>query len=252
MALALADRGWAVACLARTAGEVASAAEEIRSNGGRACHCTADICRRDQVRDAVDYVLGEFGQVDVLVNNAGSFYALGPVAEVDADTWWRDVSINLLGTFNCCQVVLPHMIERKTGRIITLTGGGTGNPLPFGSGYASSKAAIARFTECLAGEVIDAGIYVYAMSPGFVRTRLTEHHVFSEKGKKYLPTMQGSFDGDKQYPPDKAAAFAVFLAGLESRPLSGRMLGCQMDPEQLLADADDIAAADRCQLRISE
>jgi len=251
MALALAERGWSVACLARTESEITQVAERIRKQGGRACHCAADICDRAQVRRAVDQVLAEFGQIDVLINNAGSFYALGPVAEVDPDKWWQDIRINYLGTFNGCQAVLPHMLERKTGRIITLTGGGTGNPLPFGSGYASSKAAAARFTECLAHEVIDHGIYVYAMGPGFVRTRLTEYHVFSSEGQTYLPMMKGSFDGDKPFPPDKAAALAVFLASLESRPLSGRILSAGMDTDKLLAEADQIAADDRYQLRIT-
>ncbi len=251
MSLALAERGYAVGCLSRTETEISQVAEEIRAQGGRACHCATDICEREQVRRAVERVLEAFGRIDVLINNAGSFYALGPVAEVDPDKWWRDVTINFLGTFNCCQAVLPHMLERKAGRIINLTGGGTGNPLPFGSGYASSKAAVARFTECLAHEVIDQGIYVYAMGPGLVRTRLTEHHVFSEEGQTYLPMMKGSFDGDKTYPPDKAAALAVFLADLENKALSGRLMSAGMDTDKLLAEADDIAAADRCQLRIT-
>lgn len=251
IALALAENDWAVACLARTETEIREVADEIRSKTGRACHCPTDICDRAQVQRSVKQVRETLGPIDVLINNAGSFYALGPVAEVDADKWWRDVTINYLGTFHCCQAVLPHMIERRMGRIITMTGGGTGNPLPFGSGYASSKAAVARFTECLAHEVIDHNVYVYAMSPGFVRTRLTEHHVFSEEGQKYLPMMKGSFDGDAHYPPDKAAAFAVFLAGLECRSLSGRIVGVGMDPDTLLAEADDVAAEDRCQLRIS-
>jgi len=251
MSLALADNGTAVACVARTEGEISQVAERIRDAGGRAGHYATDICDLAQVRGTVDRVLGDFGRIDVLINNAGSFYALGPVVEVDAEKWWQDVTINLLGTFNCCQAVLPHMIERKTGRIITLTGGGTGNPLPFGSGYASSKAAVARFTECLAHEAIDHGVYVYGMGPGLVRTRLTEYHVFSAEGQKYLPMMKGSFDGEDRYPPDKAAALAVFLAGLECRALSGRLLSAGMDTDELLAQADDIAAEDRHQLRIS-
>ncbi|MBN1344721.1 MAG: SDR family oxidoreductase [Phycisphaerae bacterium] len=251
MSLALAERGWAVACVARTETEIRQVADQIRNAGGRAGHYPTDICDLAKVRQSVAQIQDELGPIDVLINNAGSFYALGPVAEVDADKWWRDVTINSLGTFNCCQAVLPHMIERRSGRIVTLTGGGTGNPLPFGSGYASSKAAVARFTECLAHEVIDHDVYVYAMSPGFVRTRLTEHHVFSDEGQKYLPMMKGSFDGDKQYPPDKAAAMAVFLAELKSRPLAGRILSAGTDTDKLLAEAQDIADTDRLQLRIT-
>ena len=89
------------------------------------------------------------------------------------------------------------------------------------------------------------------MTPGFVRTRLTEYHVFSEAGRKYLPTMQGSFDGDDQYPPDAAAAAATALCTLDVMPLTGRWMGVGDDIEALLARADEIVAQDARQLRLT-
>jgi len=169
-------------------------------------------------------VLARWGRIDALVNNAGSFYALGPVAEVDATKWWWDVKVNVLGTFLCSQAVLPAMIQQKSGCILNLSGGGASNPLPFGSGYASSKCALFRFTECLAHEVRPHNIRVFIMGPGFVRSRLTEYHVYSEEGKKYLPTMQGSFEAKRDQPPDQAAQRVIHLILDAPIELTGRVL----------------------------
>ena len=68
-------------------------------------------------------VLREFGSVDVLFNNAGSFVALGGIWEVDPDRWWQDVTVNLLGVMLCCQAVLPHMMASNEGIIINMMGG---------------------------------------------------------------------------------------------------------------------------------
>jgi hypothetical protein len=67
---------------------------------------------------------------------------------LDPDVWWQDVEINLRGTFHTCRMAAPVMLDRDKGRIVNLVGGGTGNSFPNGSGYASSKAAIMRSTEC--------------------------------------------------------------------------------------------------------
>ena len=91
--------------------------------------------------------VAEFGAVDVLVNNAGSFAALGPVWAVEPEAWLRDVTTNLYGPFLCARAVLPHMRARRRGAILNLSGGGaTGAGTNF-TGYASSKAGILRFTE---------------------------------------------------------------------------------------------------------
>lgn len=248
--LALAEQGATVAAVARTLAEIESTQTLILERGGRALAVQADVTDQPAVEAMASRVVEEFGRVDVLINNAGSFYALGPVAAVEPAAWWADVSVNLLGTFLPCHFLLPTMIEAGQGKIITMLGGGTGNPLPYGTGYASSKAAVVRFTDCLAAEVREYGIAVVCMSPGFVRTRLTEYHVFSEAGKRYLPTMQGLLDGDKEYPPDHAAALAADLCRLDLMPLTGRYVQPGDDVEALLAQADEIVSADRRSLRL--
>ena len=222
MGIKMAQEGAKVALVSRTEKDLR---ETAAMAGGETLVVPADITDEAATKLMAKTVLDKWERIDALVNNAGSFYALGPVAEVDATKWWWDVKVNLLGTFLCSRAVLPTMIERKKGCIIALTGGGAGNPLPFGSGYASSKCAIFRFSECLAQEVREHGIRVFMMSPGFVRSRLTEYHVYSEEGKKYLPTMQGSFEAHKDSPPDQAAERAIHLIAGAPIELTGRLLG---------------------------
>lgn len=249
--LALAELGATVVAVARTREEIDNTQALILNRGGQALAIQTNITDEYAVKAMASRVEEELGRVDVLINNAGSFYALGPVAEVEPAAWWEDVSVNLLGTFLPCHFLLPTMIEAGRGKIITMLGGGAGNPLPYGSGYASSKAAVVRFTECLAAEVREHGIAVVCMSPGFVRTRLTEYHVFSEAGQRYLPTMQGLFDGGTEYPPDHAAALAADLCRLDLMPLTGRYVQPGDDVEALVAQADQIASADRRSLRLT-
>src|SRR5579862_7954057 len=145
----LAAEGAKVALAARSSEEIDSVAGAIRRAGGTAVAVPTDVTDRSAVEALIRTAEAELGPLDLLVNNAGSFYALGPVWEAEPEKWWTDVTINLYGVFLGCRTVLPGMISRDRGRIINLIGGGTGNPFPSGSGYGSSKAAVMRLTECL-------------------------------------------------------------------------------------------------------
>jgi NAD(P)-dependent dehydrogenase (short-subunit alcohol dehydrogenase family) len=249
---AVAAEGAVAVPTARTLTEISETARLIEEAGGRALPIRADITDEASVKAMAERIVTELGRVDVLFNNAGSFYALGSVAEVPPAKWWDDVTINLLGTYLPCHYLLPTMIAAGRGTVVTMLGGGTGNPLPMGSGYASSKAGVLRFTECLAGEVAEHGIAVVCMSPGFVRTRITEHHVFSAEGNTALPSMQGLFDeGQPEYPPDAAAAFALELCKHDLMPLTGRYMGVGDDVDALLVQAEEIVASDKRQLRLT-
>jgi NAD(P)-dependent dehydrogenase (short-subunit alcohol dehydrogenase family) len=225
MAIRMAEEGARVALVARTEADLHETAALAAHAPGETLVVPTDVTRADDTQRMAQATIERWGRIDGLINNAGSFYALGPVAEVDAEKWWWDVTVNLLGTFLCCQAVLPTMVAQKSGCLLALSGGGAGNPLPYGSGYASSKCALFRFTECLAQEVREHNIRVFLMSPGFVRSRLTEYHVYSEEGKQYLPTMQGSFEQGRDAPPDIAAERAIHLLAEAPLELTGRQVG---------------------------
>jgi len=183
IALAQAKEGAKVALLARTAAEIEAVAEEIAAEGGIARALAADIVDIDSITKAFAAIEGDLGPVSLLTNNAGSFDAIGPIWTVEPEAWWRDIEINIRGTFNCCRAAIPAMMARKRGRIINMTGGGTATSFPNGSGYATSKAGLLRFTECVSDTIGGSGVLVFAMDPGLVRTAMTEYQLLSEAGR---------------------------------------------------------------------
>jgi NAD(P)-dependent dehydrogenase (short-subunit alcohol dehydrogenase family) len=224
LALAQAEEGAKVALLARTTAEIETAAAAIGTAGGTARAFAVDVTDLDAVTDAFAAVERELGPVSLLTNNAGSFAAIGPIWTVEPEAWWRDVETNIRGTFNCCRAVIPAMIGRKRGRIINLTGGGTATSFPHGSGYATSKAGLLRFTECLSDTLIGSGVLVFAMDPGMVRTSMTEHQLFSDAGRMYLPNIPRLLESGVDVPPTLAARLSVEIGSGRFDRLAGRML----------------------------
>lgn len=252
IALHQAQRGAKVAVLARTAREIKETASLIIGKSGSAIAIPVDLVDRLAVENALGRVVAELGAIDLLVNNHGSFRAFGPIWECDPDIWWQDVEINLRGTFHTCRAVAPAMIARgNKGRIVNLVGGGTGNSFPHGSGYASSKAAIMRFTECLNDTTKDRGVLAFAVDPGLVRTSMTELQLFSEAGKTYLPKLQQLFDDGVNIPPTRAAALIADIAAGRFDALAGRLLRGVDDRDLLEQQMNNIVARDARALRFS-
>jgi NAD(P)-dependent dehydrogenase (short-subunit alcohol dehydrogenase family) len=218
-----AEEGARVALVARTAARLEEVAAEIRDKGGVALALAADVTERAAVQAMVRQAQAELGAVDLLVNNAGTFYAIGPTWEVDSGTWWTDVTTNLLGTFLCCREVVPGMVAQGKGRVINLIGGGTDTPLPYGSGYAASKAAVMRLTETLAVELKAHGVMVFALRPGFVRTDMSEHQL-TQENRRWLPHTAQRFEEGKNSPPTLAANLAVEFASGRFDALTGRYI----------------------------
>ncbi|WP_328766318.1 SDR family oxidoreductase [Devosia aurantiaca] len=131
---------------------------------------------------------------------------------------------NVRGTFNCCRAVLPAMLQRGSGRIINLTGGGTGTPFPQGSGYGSSKAAVMRFTESVSGTLDGTGVRIFAMDPGLVRTSMTEFQLTDPAGQQYLSGIADMFSRGVNVPPERAAELSVAVGSGRFDRMAGRML----------------------------
>ena len=251
IALHQARNGAKVAVLARTVDEIDATVSLVTGEGGVGIAIPVDLIDRHAVNDALGRVVTELGEIDLLVNNHGSFRAFGPIWESDPEVWWQDVEINLRGTFNTCRVAAPAMCARGQGRIVNLVGGGTGNSFPHGSGYASSKAAIMRFTECLNDTTKDRGVLAFAVDPGLVRTAMTELQLHTEAGKTYMPNIQDLFDNGVNIPPSRAAALIVDIAAGRFDPLAGRLLRGVDDRDQLEQEMKEIVARDGRALRFS-
>lgn len=253
MALRFAAGGYRVALLARSENELQEVAREINDAGGQSIPVPCDITSWSAVQQAVERIQTELGSLAVLVNNAGSFSSIGPVIESDPEVWWRDVEINLRGPMHLCRAALPGMIENNSGVIINVSGGGAGNPFPFGSGYASSKAGLVRLTESLAAELKETGVVIFSLNPGLVRTRMTLLQSETEAGQKWIPSSQAAFDEGRDVPPELAAemSFQIAQHSEELKPLSGRWIGANEKLDELLYSIPSILEANARMLRYS-
>jgi len=252
IALTHAREGAKVALLARTPVEIEATAAAIGAAGGTAIALPVDMLDLDAVKKAFAAAEAKLGAPSVLVNNAAVFKSIGPIWDVDPDEWWRDVETNIRGTFNGCRAVVEGMMARKRGRIINMAGGGAGGSFPHGSGYATGKTGIVRFTECFSDTLKGSGVLAFVMDPGLVRTSMTEFQLTSRSGQTYLPNIQDLFDKGIAVPPTLAARLSVEIASGRFDKLAGRVLWAAREDEKLGAAAiDEVLANDLRTLRMN-
>ena len=160
----LSERGAHVGVLARSAGEVRRVAAAV---GGTPL--IADVSDPDRLAS----VLQGFGEADVVVANAGVVWPLGRFAEVDVGEWERAFSVNVTGAVRVVRAYLPGMLQRRWGRIVTISSGAATPPgMPSANAYSASKAALDMFTLHLARELDGSGVTANAVRPGVVDTEM--------------------------------------------------------------------------------
>jgi len=241
IAFALADAGAAVAVIARSQSEINETASIIRERGGRAVGLMADVTDHVAVDASAAQAAQQLGPIDVLVNNAGASGVALPLWEADPKEWWRTVEINLRGPMLFARAVLPSMIRRRFGTIVNVgsyagirasSGGGLGP-------YATSKAALIRFTDSLAASTDEHNVRVFTISPGLVHTAMTD----TTDLFKSVPQSAWS-------PPQAAATLVVRLAAREGTLLNGRFIHVNDDLDELLREAPGIKARGLYTLRL--
>ena len=239
-ALGLAEAGWRVAVLSRSADELAETLSLIEQRGGKAGAFAADVSDADAVAKAFASIEESLGPVELLVNNAGVAGPLGPLLTNTIADWWRTLEINLLGQVICAREVLAGMTARRRGRIINIVSGGGAYMLPNFSAYITSKTALIRFSECLAAEVKGFGVSVFAMGPGTVRTAMSEYSLNSPGGRKWLPWFADIFKEGRDLPPERPVELLMALASGKMDALSGCFLRPDDDLERLIVEATEI------------
>jgi NAD(P)-dependent dehydrogenase (short-subunit alcohol dehydrogenase family) len=187
------------------------------------------------------------GPPTLLINNAGTWSHVGPLAEADPDVWWSDFESNVRGTFLCTRAVLPGMLRRRRGRIINVSSYAAVAPRPYTTAYASAKAAVLRLTDSLTEELEGTGVLVFAVTPGFVRTELVAQVAASEEGRRFLPEL-GTRDDALE--PQQAGRLVVDIAGGRLDALAGRFLHVLDDVDELLSRIDEIRERDLYALRL--
>ncbi|HUH85211.1 MAG TPA: SDR family oxidoreductase [Stellaceae bacterium] len=239
-ARALAGAGAAVAVIARSAAELAETAALIERSGGVAHAFPADVTDASAITGCLAEIERRLGPVGLLVNNAGALGPLGPVAETDIADWWQALDVNLRGPVLCTRAVLPGMIARRHGRIVNVASGAGARAIAHFSAYVVSKTALLRFTECVAIETRPAGVAVFALGPGTVRTALAEHSLASPEGRTWLPWFRAIFDEGRDLPPERPARLLLALASGRYDALSGCYLTVFDDLDAILARADAV------------
>jgi 3-hydroxybutyrate dehydrogenase len=170
----LAARGAEVVVSSRTQSDLEAVVASMESAGGKGCARTSDAMDRSEVRGLGEFVLKQYGRLDILINNVGGASSVAPGADVDLDDLFLDgLTLNLVSAVWLAHGVLPAMREAGYGRIINIGSGvskRTGGPLS----YVTAKHGLVGFTRQLAADEAQAGITVNCVCPGWTDTTLLD------------------------------------------------------------------------------
>lgn len=247
IALRFAAEGALVAVTSRTTSELDETVRQIEASGGQALAITGDVTRREDVARVVTETNEKFGQITVLINNAGVPDPFGPIGVVDPDKWWASQEVHIRAPVLFISAVLPAMIEQRTGRVINISATGGKRIAPNLSAYCVGKAAQIRLTELLAAETEQHGISVFAIDPGLAMTAMAEATMASADAQRWLPDMVERLRARKNDPDANADLVrcgqrCVDLASGKYDALSGQYMELNDDLEDMVlqTESDDI------------
>lgn len=203
---------------------VERATSELRAQGWNCIGVPCDVTQLNQVQNLFEQARSKWGKVDIWVNNAA---ISGPYAlslEMPIQTWERVIQTNVLGTYYGCATVIPHMVERRYGKIINMSGGGTTKAQRFLTAYSTSKAAVVRLTDGLARDYRDYRKFlaVNVLAPGIVPTDMTlagEAIGKAAEALKVLPRVLRIWGTSA----DEAAQLALRMVSRETDGVSGKI-----------------------------
>jgi 2-dehydro-3-deoxy-D-gluconate 5-dehydrogenase len=205
----------------RTGASLQAAADAVRGIGRRAAAIVADVTRSADVNRMVERAVGEFGRIDILLNNAG-VTSPKTVVELTDEDWHRIMDTSATGAFYCARAVAPVMMRQREGAIISMGSILSARGMAQRTAYSAAKAAVANFTRALALELGPHGIRVNAIAPTVIVTDLNRELVRTQP-QLYQAVLDRTPLGRLGEPEDIAGAL-VFLASPAARFITGQTL----------------------------
>lgn len=200
---------------------------EIAKMGGSAVALQADVSQEADWVEVVARVMGEYGRINILFNNAGIGGEGKPLMELDAADWDRLMAVNLRGIFLGCKHILPALIEAGGGAIVNMSSSTAGWDTIFGGGaYMASKAGVTQITKNVALEAGPYGIRVNAVCPGIIETRLSSRQAGADEAEQdaFFDHFRQRIPLGRVGQPEDVATAVLFFASDEARHITGSTL----------------------------
>ncbi|KAI5238866.1 NAD(P)-binding protein [Aureobasidium subglaciale] len=239
---AFAAAGASVAVVARREHDLHTLVDEIEAASGKAISIVADVATKGAAQSIVAQVEKELGPVDILVNNAG-ITRVGPfdAEEEHLDIWWRVYEVNVRAPVSMIRAVLPSMLKRNTGVLLTTSSAAAAMSIPVMSAYSSSKAAITKFHESLSEELKGTNVLSFSVHPGMVDTQIGAAENAINKDQMQNPFVQGllsQMGNFKRQTPELCANTMVALsADSRYKVLTGRYINATQELGPVVEEA---------------
>ena len=219
-ALALAEAGADVALAARSTEDIERVAAEVEARGRRALAVPTDVAEIADVERLVERVLGEMGDLDILVNNSGVIHS-APLLETPPEEWDRVVATNLRGCFLCMHAAGRHFTDRQAGKVINVASNFAFVGVPNFSSYCASKAAVVNLTRAAAIEWASFGVQVNALAPGYVETDM---NAAARSDEEINAKLLRQSPARRMARPEELGPLVVYLASSASDFMTGETL----------------------------
>jgi len=211
-----AERGASIILAARSLNAITALAQELDPSGEKVIAVACDVSDYTDVKNAIDTAVAKFGQIDVLVNNAGLIEPIKTIEESDPEQWSHVIDVNTKGVYYGTHAALQHMLPKKSGTIINVSSGAATGALEGWSHYCASKAAALSITRCTDKEYRDQGINVLGMSPGTVATDMQV--AIKQSGINPVSQLSAS----DHIPAEWAAKAIVWLSTSDAKDFRGQ------------------------------
>lgn len=191
--------------------------KEIKDNGGEAVFVKADICSESDLKNLVDTAVSTYGQLDIVVNNAGSGLSK-PLSDITSEDWDHIFTADCKSVFLMMKFALPHLLKTR-GNVINLSSASVYKPMPRMHGYCAAKAAVIELSKTAAMELAAQGVHVNVLCPGLTRTSILSQ--YTEEG---VNRVAQAIPLKRVGEPEDIANMALFLASDEASYVTGQVM----------------------------